>query len=75
VARLQGAAGKEVVAFVTCGVASRGAERILADRLAGQGLRVKGSVAISRIERMNVTRLNRLVGMVQKSYSGNIRVD
>jgi menaquinone-dependent protoporphyrinogen IX oxidase len=75
VARLQGAAGKEVVAFVTCGVASRGAERILAGMLAGRGLRVKGSVAISRIELKNVTRLNRLVGMVQSPYSGTIRVD
>jgi hypothetical protein len=56
-------------------MASRGAERVLADRLMGRGLRVKGSVAISRIELSNVTRLNRLVGMIEKPYSGNIRVD
>ena len=60
---------------MTCGLASQGAERMLASRLTGRELRVKGSVAISRIELKNFTRLNRLVGMVQSLSSGNIRVD
>ncbi len=52
-----------------------GTERMLASRLTGRELRVKGSVAISRIELKNFTRLNRLVGMIQKPYFGNIRVE
>ncbi len=75
IARFQGCTGKEAVAFVTCGLASHGAERMLASRLTGRELRVKGSVAISRIELKNFTRLNRLVGMIQKPYFGNIRID
>ncbi len=75
VARFQGCSGKEAVAFVTCSLASHGAERMLASRLTARELRVKGSVAISRIELKNFTRLNRLVGMIQSPSSGNIRVD
>lgn len=75
VAGLKNCQGKEAAVFMTCACSPRGAARVLADSLAGRGIKVKGSLVFSGREVFDYRARERLVTVASTPGYGEIRID
>jgi hypothetical protein len=75
VAGFKNGQGKEAVIFMSCAGAPHGAARVLAGRVAGKGMKVKGSVVFSGREVSDFRARERLVTVVSTPGYGEIRID